>query len=162
MSSRRPCTDSGEDRVPCPVTLPRRWRNADSAAHHPRPARSPPARLRPPAGPTAPPRPPCTAPSSTHQHARTTPETARDPSSQPPARNRGQFYHRAYDSRIEPNIMLFGIAVNPRNRSESRPYHAERSLIRALNNRSSPRRWRPPDDDGSRRRDSGQAIRSPH
>ena len=52
-----------------------------------RQALTPPAGTRS-AGPTAPPRPPCTAPSSTHQHARTTPETARDPSSRPPARIR--------------------------------------------------------------------------
>ena len=34
----------------------------------------------PPAGPTEPPRPPCAAPPSTHRHARTSPETDRDPS----------------------------------------------------------------------------------
>ncbi len=61
-SSYRPCTGHGEDRAPCPATPPRRRRNADSAARHSRPARSPPARPRPSAGPTAPPPPPCAAP----------------------------------------------------------------------------------------------------
>ena len=63
-----------------PRALPRRRHNADSAVRHPRPARSPPARPRPPAGPTAPSPTPCAAPPSTHRHARTSPEIARDPS----------------------------------------------------------------------------------
>ena len=49
-SSHRPCTGHGEDRAP------------NSAARHPLPDRSPPARPRPPAGPTALPPPPCAAP----------------------------------------------------------------------------------------------------
>ena len=72
--------------APCPATPHRRCRNADSAARHPRPARSPPERRRPPAGPTAPPRPPGAAPPSTHRHARTSLETAHDPYACPPPR----------------------------------------------------------------------------
>ena len=79
-SSRTPCSETGEDRAPCPATPHRRRRNADSDAPLPRPVRSPPARPRPPAGPTAPLQPPCAAPPSTRQHAKTNPESARDPS----------------------------------------------------------------------------------
>ena len=80
MSSRRPCTDSGADRAPCPERQNRRCRSAHSAALRPRRVRSSPARPHPAAVPTAPPRPPRAAPPSDRPHAKTSPETARDPS----------------------------------------------------------------------------------
>ena len=55
-------------------------RSAHSAALRPRQVRSSPSRPYPAAVPKAPPRPPSAAPPSDRPHAKTSPETARDPS----------------------------------------------------------------------------------